>query len=108
MYEHTSVKKQLCAPGFWRLFEFKTKEQQTADKQPYVSRYQQTALMMMMMMMREREQEGRSAGANYLMVGWSRARGKLAGEGREVQQGDLKQWWQSEDKKEQKRDTEIR
>lgn len=64
------------------------KEQQTANKQPYVSRYQQTALMMMM---REREQEGRSAGANYLMVGWSRARGKLAGEGGEVQQGDLKQ-----------------
>lgn len=64
------------------------KEQQTPHKEPFASRYQQTALMMMM---REREQEGRSAGVNYLMVGWSRARGKLVGEGGEVQQGDLKQ-----------------
>lgn len=55
-------------------------------KQPFASRYQQTALMMMMM--RVREQEGRSAGVNYLMVGWSRARSKLVGEEGEVQQGD--------------------
>lgn len=41
--------------------------------------------------MREREQEGCLAGADYLRVGWSRARSKLAGEGGVVQQGDLKQ-----------------
>jgi len=41
-----------------------------------------------MRMMQKREQEGRSAGVNYLMVGWSRARSKLVGEGGEVQQGD--------------------
>ena len=38
------------------------------------------------------------------MVGWSRARGKLAGEEGEVQQGDLKQWRQSRERREQKRD----
>lgn len=42
----------------------------------------------------EREQEGRSAGVNYLMVGWSRARSKLVGEEEEVQQGD----WSSDGK----------
>lgn len=64
------------------------KKQQMPYTQPFASRYQQTALMMMM---REKEQEGHSAGVNYLMVGWSRARSKLVGEGGEVQQGDLKQ-----------------
>lgn len=59
-------------------------------------------------MMREREQEGCLAGADYLRVGWSRARSKLAGEGGVVQQGDLKQWWQSDAEKVQERDIEIR
>lgn len=56
--------------------------------------------------MQEREQEGRTAGVNYLMVGWSRARSKLVGEGGEVQQGD----WSSDGKagrRESIRETQI-
>lgn len=101
----TSLTASKILEGF-QIWDSFFKEQQTPHKQPTASRYQQTALMMMMM--QEREQEGRSAGVNYLMVGWSRARSKLVGEGGEVQQGDLKQWWQSGEKKEHKRDTEIR
>lgn len=71
---------------------------------PLASRYQlKTALMRMM---QEREQEGCSAGVNYLMVGWSRARGKLVGEGGHVQQGDWSSDGKAGRKKEHKRDTD--
>lgn len=61
------------------------KKQQMLYKQPFASRYHRTPLMRIM---GAREQEGCSAGVNYLVVGWSRARSELVGEGGEVQQGD--------------------
>lgn len=58
------------------------------SKQPTMSA---GAIKVIVVMVQGREQGGCSAGTNYLMVGRSRARGKLAGQGGEVRQGEWKQ-----------------